>query len=133
MSGGAGVRIADALLRGTGGRSVLLRMPSPAIAGDNGEQLGLETPQFQDVELQPVTFRHNSSSLIATELLVSATAVKSIVGSLAYDSAAVLFRNALGVLVGDDLLEIEWVRSSESGGVVYLYQLRLRGALGLLS
>ena len=50
---GAAVRTADVLLRGIGGRSVMLRMPALASAGDVAEQLGLATPEFQDVELAP--------------------------------------------------------------------------------
>jgi hypothetical protein len=57
--------------------------------------------------------------------------VQGIVGSLAFDSAQVLFRNALGILVDDDLFEIASVRSSQSCGSVYLYQLELRGAVSL--
>ena len=37
--------------------TVLLRVPAPAVAGDVTEQLGLATPEFQDVELAPVVFR----------------------------------------------------------------------------
>jgi hypothetical protein len=47
------VRVANALLRGVGGRTVLLHIPVPAIPGDVGEQLGLALPEFQDVELGP--------------------------------------------------------------------------------
>src|SRR5258708_35267924 len=53
----AAVRAADVLLRCAGGRSVLLRMPANASAGDTTEQLGLAIPEFQDVELAPVVFR----------------------------------------------------------------------------
>ncbi len=133
MTGVAGVRAAEALLRGTGGRKVLVRMPAPVIAGDDGEQLGLEAPQFQDFELEPVVFRKSSAALLDTEMLVSARAVKQIVGSLGYDSAKTLFREALGIVVGDDLYEVDWVRSSEIFGVTYLYQLGLRGDLSLLT
>jgi len=55
--GAAAVRAADVLLRCAGGRSVLLRMPANASAGDTTEQLGLAVPEFQDVELAPVVFR----------------------------------------------------------------------------
>ena len=129
---GAQVRAAEALLRGTGGRTVLVRMPMPAMAGDDGEQLGLETPQFQDVALGPVVFRRSTSPIADTEVLVSAMAVETIVGALAFDSAQVLFAQALGIVVDDALYEVEWVRSSEAFGVVYLYRVGLRGALSEL-
>ncbi len=35
------VRMADALLRSVGGRTVLLHIPAAAVQGDEGEQVGL--------------------------------------------------------------------------------------------
>ena len=91
---GAQARVADTLLRGTGGRMVKLRVPAPAIPGDVEEQVGLATPEFQDVVLGPVCFRKvrpTVTDAVQYELLVSATAVEAMVGSLAYESASVLF------------------------------------------
>lgn len=148
MGNGGAVRAADALLRGVGGRRVLLRMPAPAIAGDDGEQLGLATPEFQDVPLGPVVFRRVRATMAPAtaleegtaagkgtqyELLISATAVGSVVQSLAYVSAAVLFRDAFGVLVDEALLEVESATWSEVGGSPYLYRLLLRAALALMT
>src|ERR1700761_3889582 len=89
---GAAVRAADALLRCAGGRSVLLRMPAPASVGDTTEQLGLGVPEFQDVELAPVVFRKarqaesalsaNANQAARWELMVSASAVEGVTGSL---------------------------------------------------
>src|ERR1700724_1700479 len=53
----AAVRAADTLLRGVGGRRVLLRVPAPGVAGDDGEQLGVASPEFQDLPLWPTEFR----------------------------------------------------------------------------
>ncbi len=85
-----------------GGRSVLLRMPAPATAGDTTEQLGLAAPEFQDVELAPVVFRKARATTAEGkaakwELMVSATAVNGMVGSLGYSAASVLFATAFGV------------------------------------
>ena len=129
----AQVRMADALLRTLGGRTVLLHIPSPAIQGDVGEQVGLGTPQFQDVELGPVVFRRvlvgrgEKTDAATSELLVSAAAVERVVGSLAYDSAAVLFASAAGVLVDGSLLRVVSVTSAQAFGEVYLYRLGLVG------
>src|SRR6202012_2104182 len=84
----AAVRAADTLLRANGGRAVLLRLPAPAVANNDGEQLGLATPQFQDAELSPTEFRTAEKT---STLLVSGSAVKAIVGSLKFNSAEVLF------------------------------------------
>ena len=122
----AQVRLADALLRGVGGRTVLLRMPAPAVQGDDGEQLGLAVPQFQDTALGPVVFRRVRVSSEAGELLVSASAVAKIVGSLEYQSADVLFAQAAGVLIDGVLLQIDAMASAEAFGESYLYRLTLR-------
>jgi len=118
------VRAADVLLRANGGRSVLLRMPAPAIAGAQGEELGLATPEFQDTELAPVVFRKAEST---ATLLVSASAVKGIVGSLEFDSADVLFETAVGVVVDGVVFVIETCVASQAVGEVYCYCLTLRG------
>ena len=129
---GAQVRTAEVLLRGTGGRCVLLRLPGAAIPADVGEQLGLEPPMFQDVVLGPAVFRRAAASEVDTEMLVSAASVAKVVGTLAYDSAKLLFAGAVGIVVDGDLYGIEWVRPSEAFGVVYLYRLGLRGTLSLV-
>lgn len=128
---GAQARAADALLRGVGGRSVMLRMPAPAGAGDVAEQLGLETPEFQDVELAPVVFRKARATAAEAgkakwEMLVSATAVEALVGSLGYSAADVLFSTAFGVLVDGVLMTIVSATESEALGQPYVHRLWLR-------
>jgi len=134
---GAQSRIADTLLRSVGGRTVLLHVPSPAVPGDTGEQVGLALPLFQDVPIGPAVFRKVKPRTAAGqterppqyELLVSASAVAALVGSLAYRSADVLFAQACGVLVDGALLAITSVASAEAFGAVYLYRLGLRAAV----
>ncbi len=131
---GAPGRMADALLRSLGGRTVLLHIPVPAVPGDLGEQVGLGSPGFQDVALGPVVFRRvlvgtgDATKAAKAELLVSASAVAAIVGSLAYQSAEVLFASAAGVLVDGVLLQVVSVSQAEAFGAVYLYRLGLMGA-----
>ncbi|HEV2577938.1 MAG TPA: hypothetical protein VGU25_12080 [Acidobacteriaceae bacterium] len=119
----AAVRVADTLLRANGGRAVWLRLPAPAVANNDGEQLGLATPQFQDVELAPVAFRKLEKT---TVLLVSGSAVQSIVGSLQFNSAEVLFETAVGVVVDCVLYTILSNTASTSDGKTYMYSLELR-------
>ena len=128
-------RMADALLRGVGGRTVLLHIPAGAVAGDPGEQVGVGLPGFQDVELGPAVFRRvrarmGEGKAAEYELLVSAGAVQKMVGSLLFDSADVLFARAAGVMVDGALLTIASVASAEAFGSVYLYRLGLRARLG---
>jgi len=137
----AQVRLTDALLRSLGGRTVLLHIPAPAVPGDIGEQVGLATPLFQDTPIGPAILRKirpriatfTKERTAESELLVSASAVAKIVGSLGYDSADVLFANACGVLIDGELLEITSATSAEGFGSVYLYRLGLRaGAADLI-
>ena len=117
------LRGADAVMRAAGGRTVLLRIAVPAVPGNDAEQLGLATPQFQDVELGPATFQKANS---VAKLLVSASAVHAMVGSLGYNSANVLFETAVGVLIDDLLYEITNSVASQSMGKPYCYCLTLK-------
>jgi len=106
-----------------GGRRVLLRMPAPAVAGSAAEELGLATPEFQDVELAPVVFRKAEST---AKLVVEASVVAGMLGSLAFDSADVLFETAAGVVVDGVVFVIEDCVASTANGVAYCYCLKLR-------
>ena len=132
----AAIRAADALLRGVGGAQVFLRTPAPANPHDDGEQLGLSTPQFQDSPLHPVVYRRvrpKFSSVTNTptqyELLVSATAVNALIGSQTFDSAETLFALAYAVVIDSVLLEIVSATASEIGGEPYMYRLLLQAPL----
>jgi hypothetical protein len=62
-------------------------------------------------------------------MLVSATTVEGLVGSLAYASASVLFAAAYGVLCGGELLEIVSATQEQVFGRPYVYRLILRAPL----
>jgi len=134
----AAVRAADTLIRSVGGTQVLLRTPAPANPDDDGEQLGLSTPQFQDSPLSPVVYRRVRPKFSAVtnshtqyELLVSATAVNALIGSGAYDSADTLFATAFAVIIDSVPLEIVSATASEIGGAPYIYRLLLQAPLAL--
>ena len=122
QSNAGAIRLADAAMRSGGGRTVLLRLAIPAVPGDDAEQLGLATPEFQDVLLGPATF-HKANSV--TKLLVSASAVHEALGSLGFESAEVLFETAVGVFLDDVLYKITNSYSSQAMGVPYCYWLIL--------
>jgi hypothetical protein len=127
-------RAVDAMLRALGGRTVILRMPAPAVPTDLTEQLGIATPTFQDLPLSPVVYR-KARAIVAEgkaakwELLVSATVIEKLVGSLEYASASVLFAAACGVLTDDELYEVESATSEQAFGQPYIYRLILRAPL----
>jgi len=126
-AGQGAVRTAETLLRGAGGRAVLLKLPLAAAGGDVSEQLGLASPEFNDVELAPWVFRKAGAR---GELLVFCAAVQKVVGSLEFDAAEVLFKTATGVLVDGVLLGIESVVPVESVGVAICYRVGLKAAVG---
>jgi hypothetical protein len=109
----------------------MLRMPAPAVPADATEQLGLATPTFQDLPLAPVVFRNARAAVVEGkttkwELLVSASAIANIVGSLAYSSASILFAGAFGILCDSELLEIISATDEQANGEPYIYRLILR-------
>lgn len=123
-------RAAESLLRSTGGRAVFLRVPAPASGSSVNEELGLATPEFQDAELSPVVFRkarpRSQKDGDRWELMVSAISVARIVGDTGVTDATKLFATAMGVLVGDSLMEVESMSSSDLGGSPYVYRIVLR-------
>lgn len=123
-------RALDTLLRNAHSRTVMLRIPAPAIAGDDAEQLGQATPLFQDIELKPAVFRKSSSSAATggsdrRELLLSATTVQTLTGSYSFASANTMFASAFAVLVDETLLAIAEAQEIEAGGIVCGYRLTL--------
>lgn len=124
-------RALDALLRNAHSRTVMLRIPAPAVAGDANEQLGLVVPLFQDIELSPAVFRKTYSGAAkdghnTRELLLSATTVETLTGSHNFASANALFATAFGVLIDDTLLTIVASSEVEAGGVTCGYRVTLR-------
>ena len=125
------VRAVDSLLRAMGGFSVGLRFPAPAVAGVDGEQLGLSVPAFQDLPLSPVVFRRtravmSEGNTSKFELLVSSSAVASAVSAQQAASANVLFAAATGVVVNGVLFLIEATSFTEWQGGVCMYSVLLR-------
>jgi hypothetical protein len=134
---GAEARAAEVLLRSAGGRTMLLRVPSPAVPGDVTEQLGIAVPEFQDLALAPVVYRKARARVAdgkaaRWELLVSAMAVQTLVDSLAYSSAEVLFATAYGVLSDGVLMEIESATAAEAFGGPYVYRLVVRAPVAVM-
>jgi hypothetical protein len=116
-------RMANALLNSNGGGVVFLRVPVQAIPGSDAEQLGLATPQFQDVPLAPAVWRRCASS---SQLLLSATALRGVVDTLSATSAQALFTTAAGVLVDGLLYEIVDFEASEAKGEPFCYRITVR-------
>ncbi len=135
---GGAARAAEVLLRGMGGRTVMLRVPAPAVPADVTEQLGIAVPTFQDMPLFPVVFRKaravvSEGKAARWELLVSARSVERLVGSLAFSSASFLFASAMGVMSDEELFEIESCTAEQIFGQPYVYRLVVRAPLAQMT
>ena len=124
-------RAADSLLRSQGGFAVGLRLPVLAVPGVDAEQLGLSTPQFQDLLLSPAVFRKARTAMAEGEagryeLLLSPTAVASAVSAQQVASADILFAMATGIAVNGVLFLIEGTSFTDWLGNVCLYRVLLR-------
>jgi hypothetical protein len=125
-------RMADALLRSLGGRTVLLRLPTPAQAGVDTEQLGMTAPSYEDIPLSPAVFRRvrpemKNGQVNRYELLISAASVQAQLGLLQLPFADDLFAMAAGVFVDQELMMIVSAAEAEMFGQPYLYRLVLEG------
>ena len=118
------LRLAQAALRTNGGCEVVLRLPGLAVNGSDAEQLGLATPQFQDVPIGPATWRKLGGN---TSLLVGAARVAELVGSQGYASAKNLFEAAVGIVADDVLYRIGSCEPLVVSGRACAYRVAVKG------
>ena len=125
------LRVTEAVLRGAGGRSVLVRMPQPGVANEVTEQLGLATATFADVEVSPCVARLLSTTGDERlELQIAARPVATAAGGADVSLALAWFAGAVGVVIDGELLRIMSVTYRDLAGVPYVYRLELAGAVG---
>ena len=122
------VRTTEAVLRGAGGRSVLVRVPRPGAAGEIAEQLGLATATFDDVEIAPCVVRVLSTTGVEQmELEAAVRPVAAAAGGSDVALALAWFAAAAGVVVDGELLRIASVSYRDLAGTPYMYRLELTG------
>lgn len=122
MGGALGVnavRLADTALRNQCGFLAYLRLPGVAASGD-ADQLGLSIPQYQDASLGSAVWRKVG---VDTALLVSATAMSALVGTIDFASAEAMLEAAVGVVVEEVLYTISNSEPIVSGGQPCGYRL----------
>ncbi len=90
------LRLACAALHANGGFAVGLLLPGRAASGNDAEQLGLSTPQFEETPLGPAVWRKSGKNAV---LLVAGKSVAALVGSQQLASAEAMFEAAVGVVV----------------------------------
>lgn len=120
---GAGARgAATSLLQTLACDAVVLRMPQPPIGNNDGEELGLGSPQFSDVTIAPALVQQSGVKTLVT---VSADALETVLGVSGSEAVEDAVRQAAFALVGDRTLQVEQVERREVFGRAYLYRLLL--------
>lgn len=127
--GDAARRSAGALLGTLAGDAVVLRMPAVPVGDSDAEELGLGSPEFQEVMLSPALVRLisrlgavQSQSLV----LVAASAVETALGVDGAAAVEAALRSASFVQVGDRMMLLERVERRAVFGRAYLYRLLLK-------
>jgi hypothetical protein len=123
VQGDGRVRACETLLRTCGGQMVTLQISAPGTAGDPSEELGLVTPQFQEVELGPAVWRKLGSTNV---LLVSACSVAVLAGTLASSSVVEMLEGAAGIVVDGTTFAVESVVAQSVGAEPVYFTLTLR-------
>ena len=117
------VRAAETAISTNGGFAAMLQLSGVAVSGSDVEQLGLTTPQFQEIALFPAAWRRFGFNDV---LLVGASAVTQAMGAQDLSSAVQLFESATGVVVGDVLYRITGCEALMAGGVACAYKLMVQ-------
>ena len=121
--GEAARRGAEAMVGSMGASAVVLMMPSPPIAGDAGEELGLRSPEFQRLTLSPVAVRLKAES---AEVTVPAEALEILLGLQGDGAVETAMRAVTTVLVGDEAYVLMATEAVASMGRACLYRMLLR-------
>ncbi len=118
-------RAAEAMLRSLGATRITVRVAQPA-TDSIAIQLGLASPQFEDVTLYPVVVRSTAmaaNETVKVEVLVSATAALAAATARGIDDVATWLLEGHGVLYRNKLLHIDSVVVDHFAGSEYLYHI----------
>lgn len=125
-SGCSGVRRAAAALVGQVGGSVAsIELPALPVADDDGEQLGLSAPEFQQRVLAPVAVRRKTGAL---ELLVAADVLEEMLGVRGEGAVLAAATQVWCVLLADVRYRLTGVEAVRAMGEACLYRMLLDAA-----
>lgn len=122
-SGEGVLRLANAVLNSSGGFEAKLVLPGQAVSGSDAEQLGLGTPQLQEVTLFPAVWRKTG---VEDALLLSADSVDRLLEAQGYASVLDLLATAVGIAVDEVLYGITGCHALTAAGQVYAYKISVR-------
>ncbi|HXZ78500.1 MAG TPA: hypothetical protein VEG30_01125 [Terriglobales bacterium] len=109
----AAMRATEAMLRALGGASIILRLPAPASAASIPQELGIDPPATDDVELFPVIVRDlgKHAGRHRFELLIAAKTLQALVESRGESFCTSLLNAAAGFVREGKLLILADVRA----------------------
>ena len=115
-------RAAEAMVQQLGDAQALLELPMPPVAGDEGEQLGLRAPEFQQRVLAPVAVRPTKN---AVEVLVAAEVLEELLSVRGEGAVAAAARAVYAVVIGDVRYRLTGVEAMRAMGGTCLYRMLL--------
>ncbi len=121
--GAAARRATHALVHSLGGTCMQLQMPALPLADDDGEELGLRTPEFQLQVFAPAAVRRRNET---TEVLVPADVVEAALGVQGEGAVKAALAAASGVQLGDELYVIRGVETVSAAGADCLFRFLLQ-------
>ena len=121
---GQGAReAAGALLGRLAAETIVLRMPATPTPGNDGEQLGLASPEFTDISITPAAIRVQSGRTVAS---VAALALEKALGVDDESKLRSVLNAASFVQIGDRNFILEAIERRSVYGRAYLYRMLLR-------
>ncbi len=121
--GVAARRAAHALVRSLGAACIHLQMPALPVADDDGEELGLRSPEFQLQPFAPAAVRRIGEK---TEALVPADVLETALGAQGDAAVRAALSAASGVQIGDELFVLSGIEAVTAGGSECLFRLLLQ-------
>lgn len=121
--GAAARRAAHALVHSLGATGVHLQTPALPVADDDGEELGLRSPDFQLQEFAPAAVRRQGD---ATVVLVPADVVEAGLGVQGAGAVKAALPAGSVFQIDDELHVLSGVQPVTAGGCECLYRLSVQ-------
>jgi hypothetical protein len=124
MRGSAAARrAAHALVHSLGATCMQLQVPALPLADDDGEELGLRSPEFQLQMFAPVAIRRRNGT---TEVLVPADVIEEGLGVQGDGAVRAAVAAASGVQIGDELYVLQGIETVSAACDACLFRFLLQ-------
>ena len=116
-------RAAHALIATLGAASIQMQIALPPVAGDDGEELGLRSPEFQSESVAPVGIGQTNEHI---EVLVPADTLEAVFNVNGSGAIATALLTVTAVQIEDEVYVVNSVEPVSIGGRDCMYRLLLR-------